>query len=77
MPFGWPNGRSLNTRLFPIDSITVTNRLCFQGIHGLTKLLNDNAPSCVKEGKFEAYFGRKIAVDASNHIYQFMVAVGR
>ncbi|KAJ9526969.1 hypothetical protein QJQ45_025326 [Haematococcus lacustris] len=27
---------------------------------------------CMKEQKFEAYFGRKIAVDASMHIYQFM-----
>lgn len=35
------------------------------------------APGCVKEQKFESYFGRKIAVDASMHIYQFMVAVGR
>ncbi len=27
------------------------------------------------EQKFENYFGRKIAVDASMHIYQFMVVV--
>ncbi|KAJ9525581.1 hypothetical protein QJQ45_003311 [Haematococcus lacustris] len=45
------------------------------GIQGLTKLLADQAPECMKEQKFEAYFGRKIAVDASMHIYQFM-AVG-
>jgi hypothetical protein len=30
----------------------------------------------VKEQKFENFFGRKIAVDASMHIYQFMVVVG-
>lgn len=48
-----------------------------QGIQGLTKLLNDNAPGCVKETKFESYFGRKIAVDASNHIYQYLAVVGR
>jgi flap endonuclease-1 len=47
------------------------------GIHGLTKLLGDNAPSCIKAQKFENYFGRKIAVDASMHIYQFLIAVGR
>mmetsp|Transcript_37708 Transcript_37708/g.83993 ORF Transcript_37708/g.83993 Transcript_37708/m.83993 type:complete len:395 (+) Transcript_37708:131-1315(+) len=47
------------------------------GIHGLTKLLNDQAPGCCKENKFEQYFGRKIAVDASMHIYQFMIVVGR
>ncbi|AAC13596.1 similar to FLAP endonuclease-1 (SW:P39748) [Arabidopsis thaliana] len=43
------------------------------GIKGLTKLLADNAPSCMKEQKFESYFGRKIAVDASMSIYQFLV----
>jgi hypothetical protein len=47
------------------------------GIHGLTKLLGDNAHEAIKEQKFENYFGRKIAVDASMHIYQFLVVVGR
>ena len=46
---------------------------------GLSKLLGDHAPGCVKENKFESYFGRAIAIDASMHIYQFMVggALGR
>ncbi|BBN19644.1 flap endonuclease-1 [Marchantia polymorpha subsp. ruderalis] len=47
------------------------------GIKGLTKLLADNAPSCMKETKFEGYFGRKIAIDASMSIYQFLIVVGR
>lgn len=47
------------------------------GIQGLSKLLGDNAPGCIKPQKFENYFGRKIAVDASMHIYQFMISVGR
>ncbi|KAL3683178.1 hypothetical protein R1sor_001200 [Riccia sorocarpa] len=47
------------------------------GIKGLTKLLADNAPSCMKELKFESYFGRKIAIDASMSIYQFLIVVGR
>lgn len=47
------------------------------GIQGLTKLLGDSAPGCMKEQKFENYFGRKIAVDASMHIYSFLVVVGR
>lgn len=47
------------------------------GIHGLSKILADKAPGCVREQKFESYFGRKIAVDASMHIYQFMAVVGR
>ncbi|KAK9292929.1 hypothetical protein L1049_020911 [Liquidambar formosana] len=47
------------------------------GIKGLTKLLADNAPKAMKEQKFEAYFGRKIAIDASMSIYQFLIVVGR
>ncbi|KAI5056301.1 hypothetical protein GOP47_0028119 [Adiantum capillus-veneris] len=47
------------------------------GIKGLTKLLSDNAPSCMSEQKFESYFGRKIAIDASMSIYQFLIVVGR
>ena len=39
---------------------------------GLTKLLHDNAPGAVREVKFESYFGRKVAIDASMHIYAFM-----
>eukprot|EP01025_Chloroclados_australasicus_P050597 TRINITY_DN5838_c0_g1_i1.p1 TRINITY_DN5838_c0_g1~~TRINITY_DN5838_c0_g1_i1.p1 ORF type:complete len:414 (-),score=56.52 TRINITY_DN5838_c0_g1_i1:232-1326(-) len=31
----------------------------------------------MRETKFDAYFGRRIAVDASMHIYQFLVVVGR
>lgn len=44
---------------------------------GLTKLLSDNAKACVREVKFESYFGRKVAIDASMHIYQFMVLARR
>ncbi|KAJ7558126.1 hypothetical protein O6H91_04G025300 [Diphasiastrum complanatum] len=47
------------------------------GIKGLTKLLADNAPHSMKEQKFESYFGRKIAIDASMSIYQFLIVVGR
>lgn len=47
------------------------------GIKGLTKLLADNAPKAMKEQKLESYFGRKIAVDASMSIYQFLIVVGR
>ncbi|WCJ26819.1 Flap endonuclease 1 [Euphorbia peplus] len=47
------------------------------GIKGLTKLLADNAPKAMKEQKFESFFGRKIAVDASMSIYQFLIVVGR
>ena len=42
-------------------------------LQGLSKLLGDAAPTCRRENKFENYFGRQIAVDASMHIYQFLV----
>jgi flap endonuclease-1 len=45
------------------------------GIHGLTKLISDNAPGAIKEGVIDNYFGRKIAIDASMSIYQFLIAV--
>ena len=45
------------------------------GIHGLTKLIADNAPHAIKENKLDNYFGRKIAIDASMSIYQFLIAV--
>ena len=43
------------------------------GIKGLTKLLADHAPSSIKECEFKGYFGRKVAIDASMSIYQFLV----
>lgn len=45
------------------------------GIHGLTKVLGDHAPSCMKENEIKNYFGRKVAIDASMSIYQFLIAV--
>ncbi|MFQ6631267.1 hypothetical protein Gotur_008986 [Gossypium turneri] len=47
------------------------------GIKGLTKLLADNAPKAMKEQKLESYFGRKITIDASMSIYQFLIVVDR
>ncbi|TRY56600.1 hypothetical protein DNTS_003513 [Danionella cerebrum] len=45
------------------------------GIHGLAKLIADHAPSAIKEQDIKSYFGRKIAIDASMCIYQFLIAV--
>ncbi|XP_066578938.1 flap endonuclease 1 [Amia ocellicauda] len=45
------------------------------GIHGLAKLIADQAPGAIKENDFKSYFGRKIAIDASMSIYQFLIAV--
>jgi flap endonuclease-1 len=47
------------------------------GIQGLKKLISDNAPEAYRDHALDSYFGRKIAVDASMHIYQFMAVVGR
>ncbi len=45
------------------------------GIHGLAKLIADYAPAAIKENEIKNYFGRKIAIDASMCIYQFLIAV--
>uniref|UniRef100_A0A0B6ZKH0 Flap endonuclease 1 n=1 Tax=Arion vulgaris TaxID=1028688 RepID=A0A0B6ZKH0_9EUPU len=45
------------------------------GIQGLTKLLGDFAPTSMKENDIKNFFGRKVAIDASMSIYQFLIAV--
>ncbi|XP_043243195.1 flap endonuclease 1-like [Amphibalanus amphitrite] len=45
------------------------------GILGLSKLIADIAPSAIKENEMKNFFGRKVAVDASMCMYQFLVAV--
>ncbi|KZO98738.1 XPG N-terminal [Calocera viscosa TUFC12733] len=45
------------------------------GIKGLTHLLSENAPKCMKEHEMKTLFGRKVAVDASMSLYQFLIAV--
>ncbi|XP_036333492.1 flap endonuclease 1 [Rhagoletis pomonella] len=45
------------------------------GILGLAKLIADIAPSAIKENEIKNYFGRKVAIDASMCLYQFLIAV--
>ncbi|XP_037033130.1 flap endonuclease 1 [Bradysia coprophila] len=45
------------------------------GILGLSKLIADIAPFAIKENEIKNYFGRKIAIDASMCLYQFLIAV--
>uniref|UniRef100_H2ZI53 Flap endonuclease 1 n=1 Tax=Ciona savignyi TaxID=51511 RepID=H2ZI53_CIOSA len=45
------------------------------GILGLSKLICDKAPSAVKENEIKNYFGRKVAIDASMAVYQFLIAI--
>lgn len=39
------------------------------------KLIGDYAPSAMKENEIKSYFGRKVAIDASMYLYQFLIAV--
>ncbi|KIJ25184.1 hypothetical protein M422DRAFT_216932 [Sphaerobolus stellatus SS14] len=45
------------------------------GIKGLTALLAEHAPKAIKEHEIKTLFGRKVAIDASMSIYQFLIAV--
>lgn len=42
---------------------------------GLTALINDHAPKAIKQAEMKTLFGRKVAIDASMSIYQFLIAV--
>ena len=45
------------------------------GIHNLMKLLNEECPEAIKEQEMKNLNGRKIAIDASMAMYQFLIAV--
>ena len=45
------------------------------GILGLSKLVADIVPQAIKENEMKNYFGRKVAIDASMSLYQFLIAV--
>lgn len=45
------------------------------GIHGLSKLIADEAPGALKEREMSHFFNRVIAIDASMCLYQFLIAV--
>ncbi|TFK34810.1 PIN domain-like protein [Crucibulum laeve] len=45
------------------------------GIKGLTGLLSQHAPASIKEHEIKTLFGRKVAIDASMSMYQFLIAV--
>ncbi|KAJ8974480.1 hypothetical protein NQ317_016134 [Molorchus minor] len=45
------------------------------GILNLTKLLADVIPQAIKETDIKSYFSRKIAIDASMCLYQFLIAI--
>jgi len=45
------------------------------GIKGLKGLLMEHAPAALKDHEIKTLFGRKVAIDASMSIYQFLIAV--
>ncbi|CAK9779536.1 PIN domain-like protein [Cutaneotrichosporon oleaginosum] len=45
------------------------------GIKGLTALLSEHAPRSMRDHEMKTLFGRKVAIDASMSIYQFLIAV--
>lgn len=45
------------------------------GILGLSKLLYDKSPNAIREQELKNFFGRRIAIDASMSIYQFIIAM--
>ena len=45
------------------------------GIKNLMKLINDEAPGCVKDVPVSSYTGRIVAIDASMSLYQFLIAI--
>ncbi|KAH9038247.1 PIN domain-like protein [Lactarius pseudohatsudake] len=45
------------------------------GIKGLTALISEHAPKAIREHDIKHLFGRKVAIDASMSIYQFLIAV--
>ena len=45
------------------------------GIKQLSKVLQDHSPNAITMRPITAFFSRKIAIDASMWIYQFLIAV--
>ena len=65
--------RNLRWILVTIIVLLHNTRLTM-GILGLSKLIADLAPAAVKETTIRNYFGRRVAVDASMSMYQFLTA---
>ncbi|ODV86761.1 hypothetical protein CANARDRAFT_195814 [[Candida] arabinofermentans NRRL YB-2248] len=45
------------------------------GIKGLNALVSENAPKAIRSSEMKSFFGRKVAIDASMCLYQFLIAV--
>eukprot|EP00727_Mastigamoeba_balamuthi_P008212 m51a1_g4011 putative flap endonuclease-1 (388) ;mRNA; r:556941-558485 len=45
------------------------------GIHELSKVVGDESPAAIKENAIKNYFGRRVAIDASMSLYQFIIGI--
>lgn len=45
------------------------------GIKDLARVIDDHASNSIRLNEMKSYFGRKIAIDASMCMYQFLIAV--
>ena len=45
------------------------------GIKDLSKVIGDHAEKSIRQDEIKSFFGRKVAVDASMSLYQFLIAV--
>jgi flap endonuclease-1 len=70
---------TFNLFIYPISvrstDSSIADCLYSMGIKGLGPLLRDEAPQSIKEVNLASLNGRKIAIDASMAIYQFLIAV--
>ncbi|QLG72612.1 hypothetical protein HG535_0D03200 [Zygotorulaspora mrakii] len=45
------------------------------GIKGLNAIISEHVPTAIRKSDIKAFFGRKVAIDASMSLYQFLIAV--
>ena len=66
-------------RLKPHSTVSLTCLFLWlsliMGIQGLMKLISEEAPLAIKEQEMEELTGRRVAIDASMAMYQFLIAV--
>ncbi|KAK4884964.1 hypothetical protein RN001_001235 [Aquatica leii] len=63
--------QAMSISLFYVKCVKIGD----MGILGLSKVLADIVPHAIRESEIKNYFGRKVAVDASMSLYQFLIAV--
>lgn len=45
------------------------------GIKGLNAIISEHVPTAIRKSEIKSFFGRKVAIDASMSLYQFLIAV--